>query len=238
MKMGRQRNTLYSIFYALYEALADSRTKDKGQTQDFLTYKFSEDDWLWSTPVNIYINGTPVESGFRVDYRKGQVIFDTPQDPNAVVEADYSYCFVKLHPDFPVATEDDYVGIELPAVSIEHVSKGASGGELGSQLARVIEHRFEITVWAQRAGQRDDISEMIENCLWKGIYLVDFNQGYPILQDGSKNPNYDKIAQSIGFLEFTNVIIRPMGVEQFGEEYGEVKRYVTLIEAWCEDPLF
>lgn len=234
MQMSRLRNTENSIYYALYEALSDSYIKDKGTTTDNITFQFSEDSWLWSKPVIVYNNGEPIDTGFRINYEKGQVIFDNPLTPGTVVEADYHYCFVNLYPDYPVSTDTEQIPIELPAVAIEHVHTDSVGGELGSQLARVIRRRFEITVWAQRAGQRNDIAEIIENRLWRGIILIDFSKGYPFLPDGSKNPNYDPTKQAIGVLQFVNVLLRPFRAYDF----GDVQLHQMIIEAFCEDSLF
>lgn len=58
---------------------------------DALTYRAQNQFW-WETPAPVvYVNGTEQTTGLTIDREEGIVIFDDPQDVDAIVTADYNH---------------------------------------------------------------------------------------------------------------------------------------------------
>lgn len=88
------------------------------------------------------------------------------------------YSFVTVVDDFPT-TE-----LDIPTVSVRNGQITTFEYELGNRR-RVDKRLFFIDVFAKNKSQRDDFAYLIKNEVQTGIPVYDFNDGFPIDENGT-----------------------------------------------------
>lgn len=228
MAMSRLRNIGLSLYFEFLNELSNHKEKEKLTTDNYQVYHFSQKPILTSKPVYIYKNNVEINVGFTVNYENGYITFDTVNSSDDFIEASYDYCFVALFDEYP---DDIETNITIPSVCIQYNEGYRHPLEMGTKQKRKDSHEFEIAVYASGSGQRADLASLIMDILGKSMPLVDYNLGFPINADGTKNINFNKNNQIIGWLEFENISNETYRSVNF----GDVSLYVMLINFTVED---
>jgi len=149
---------------------------------------------------NPVINGTPVSTGYYVDYQNGQVIFTNAISTSSTVKLQHSFRTVQIYraddaPWWRIIQQNSYrpdsnqylqLGsgnwsifgqhrIQLPAVVIEVVPRGtAEGVELGSDS---LNHKRDVlfNILAETAWQRNNLMDIFNAQTERGIHLFNTN---------------------------------------------------------------
>jgi hypothetical protein len=191
-----------SILFYLRENIWLEAQGEVAETSDYITYYGEQDNWVWTRPVAVYSNGNPVPStDYRVDYLSGAVVFEYKLSPTDTIALYYSYNWADIVDEYP----DEL--FEKPVIALLAGPSSYKPLELGGADQRVISYYAE--VFALNVGQRDDLADELVELLRKDIYLVDYNYGFPIDEDGSKNKDFSADTQRIGLIEFANPEILP-----------------------------
>ncbi len=199
-----------SLYYALEDGLKYSVNNRPLTRITSVLYTFPKPP-LVSQPVIIKVDGNI--TGGQINYLKSTVVFSTDILSTSVVTSDYSFCTVKLYDDYPDIDKPDFV---LPAVSLEVTNYSVAANELG-RTPNYYRVPYTITVFAERSGQRDDITDIIREILLNtSIPLIDFEVGFPILSSGLKNDAYNANTQTLAMIECFNFIATPLREESTG----------------------
>lgn len=222
MAMSRIRNIEASLFYYVFDLLSVYVEKDVLTQKDLYTFRFTFEDVNYLKPLMVYINDVPAQ-GYKVNFNENVLIFDEAKT-GIVCTADYYYVPVKVTASFPDMLREFVV---LPSVAIEYGESYYTPLELGTSKRKIAKHQFSVGIFAGTASEKYDISEkLIEQVFDKTIPLIDFSTNYPLTPDGFLNPNFNKEAQTIGYLEFEDVVQRSFR----SEKYGDIELNVMIID--------
>jgi hypothetical protein len=186
-------------------------------------------DWVWengivyhdSSPIvigDIYVNGTPIYSGFVIDYPNGRILFDSPISTSSTVSLEYSYRFVQVYRandapwlnllqyssfrtdslDIKQTDEGDwsignYHRVQMPCIIIESLPRSRSlPYELGSG-SLVLEQDIMMYIFTENKNDRNKLLDIIRVQQDSVIYLYDTNRvaqddNYPLDYNGSLKP--------------------------------------------------
>lgn len=152
-------------------------------------------NWIWQTgisfnnniPINIsgiYINSTftPLNSGYYIDYKNGEVIFDNPIPNSSEVKLEYSHRFINVdYADSNFSkTLDDALNfrervVKLPLIAIEPITERKhTGYQLGGGQnlnTKVIFHCL-----ANNDTTRNMLVDIVSYQNDKSIYFFDTNK--------------------------------------------------------------
>lgn len=183
-------------------------------------------DWVWETNIvynesspiaigDIYINGSPIYTGFTIDYPNGRVLFDNAISTSSIVSLEYSYRFVQVYRandapwfnllqynsfktdslDIKQTDQGDWsIGnfhrVQMPCIIIESVPRSRSMPyELGSG-GLVLEQDIVMYIFAENKNDRNKLLDIIRVQQDGVIYLYDTNKvaqedNYPLDYNGS-----------------------------------------------------
>jgi len=226
--MERTRNVENSLYYAFCEKFSRLKEKDTLQTDDNQEYKFSYSPLSPFHDVTIYKNGVSITSGFVINYRDGILTFDSPNLPEDVIEADYYYQYVTVLLSFPDDIENKLV---VPSIVIDNNENTNRPLELGTRKRRYENYEFNIIIFGRRDGERKDLCDIAKEIFRGEKPLIDFNQAFPLNQDGTLNTAFNKEAQTIGYLDFEDIVAYPVRTD----ELTDPKRKAIMIEVTVVD---
>jgi hypothetical protein len=170
-------------------------------------------DWVWETGISyegtgnpqplqitgVEVGGTPMASGYYINYPLGRVVFDSPVSTSSEVTLSYSYRSIQVqraddakwwqelqyqsskstnvHFTQDANTGDWSIGgqhrVQLPAIIIEAVPRGSSRGyELGNG-ALVVEQDVLFHILAETRAMRNDLTDVCRLQTDKVIWLFD-----------------------------------------------------------------
>ncbi|MGE4413590.1 MAG: hypothetical protein AB7E45_07905 [Candidatus Caldatribacteriota bacterium] len=226
--MQPQYRLLYlenSIYYALLEYLATQKLGERLITTDNITYTgFTGLPLNFLRPLKVYKNGLEIDTGYVVNYLQNKITFDTPNNPSDVITVDYYYNFVEAITSFP---DDINLEITIPSIAIDYDFTVSRPIELGTKRRREYADRYILQLYTSSDTERKVITDMLtQDLLLRSIPYIDFDLGYPLNVDGTKNLNYNPALQTIGYIDFDNITTRSFR----GGRYGEVDLYVMEIE--------
>jgi len=224
-RMGPLRTLALSFYYAIHEGLGVSVSGGVLATSDGMTFQGANADWLTSAPVTVYANGVPISGGV-VNYPSGTVWFPAGTIPSGTtVTADYTYCFVHVFDDYP-DWELEIPQFRFPSISLEIGRVERTPLQLGGNPWEYTIDFF-IDVWARNSGERNDITDMLDNILGGSIPWINYNLGFPITASGTLNPAFDAQAQTIALIDRDGWEETPLRKESL----GNVERHRMAIHA-------
>ncbi len=230
MSMSRLRNIEATLYYYIFDLL--SIKNDQGNSillpVSTTTFKFPETELNFFRPVAVYADGILAQN-YTINYNEGVVIFNESLPDGTVCTADYYYVPIKVLTAFPDMLNEV---VDLPSVVIEYIESNFLPVELGTSSKKEARHQFTFGIFAGSGAEKLDISDkLIENMFDKTIPLIDFNIAFPLTIEGYLNPGFDKEKQTIGFLDFEEVVQRSFRAEK----YGDIELNVMLIDAVVVD---
>lgn len=184
-----------SVYYAVCDALTINVKDETLTTNDYLNYTSVYKNWHTTGNVIIKKNDVVVPSGFTLNYESGGVVFSSTNISSDIIKLTYSPCSVNVVEAFP---EDEIV---LPTVSIENETISERPFEIGSSSTKDMRLWFYIDVFAKRSGQRTDLIDILKNYFDNDIPVYNYNSGFPINSDGTKNDSFDAETQRLGYLQ-------------------------------------
>ena len=152
-------------------------------------------------PVQVQVNGTPILSGYYVNYPLGQVVFNSPIATSSVVKTSYSYRYVQIYNadqlpwwqelqfsslianDTHFTQTGDYgewtIGgqhrIQLPTIVIEAITRGTSKGYQLGDGALVVNQDVLFHVIAEDRHTRNQLLDICRLQNHKTIWLYNSN---------------------------------------------------------------
>lgn len=178
-----------SLVYKIQEVLSVQRLGEVLNSVDYKNYNLKFPNVQASLPFKIYVDNQEQSSGFTVNYSNGIVMFDTSINPTSVVKADYYYCPVHIY-DESSSAKDQNNDFKYPAVAIYEDDSIHVPYELGNPT-KEIHSTWVIEVCCERGGERNDITDMIMEMFNDHIDIIDYNLGFPLNTDGTKNLSFD-----------------------------------------------
>jgi hypothetical protein len=230
MGMSRLRNIEASLYYYIFDLLSIKNDPNDATLLPLSTtnFKFPKGEINFFKPIAVYVDGILAQN-YVINYNEGTVIFNNPLSTDVVCTADYYYTPVKVLTAFPDMLNEVVI---LPSVAIEYDESSYMPVELGTSTKKEARHQFTFGVFAGSGAEKLDISDkLIENMFDKTIPLIDFNIAFPLTADGFLNVSFNKEKQTIGFLDFEEVVQRSFRTEK----YGDIELNVMLIDAVVVD---
>lgn len=180
-------------------------------------------DWVWESGIDfngssptlisgVSVNGTPVATGYTVDYINSRIIFDSPISPSSTVEMNHSYRWVQVHKSssnlvwwkqfqFDIVNDltqfntntGEYAvfsqnRVQLPSVIIETVPRGLSKPYQLGNKSLITEQDVILHIIANNPAHRNSILDIIRLQDDKVIWLYDTNQ---LISNGVMPFNFD-----------------------------------------------
>lgn len=195
--MERTRLIEYSLYYKIQDKLSRRRKKEKPKTLDSQTYNLRSVDVLPQYPVEVFVNNIQQQGNFTVNYLDGIVTFDFPLNTTDTVEISYTYCTHTIYDESNNPRVEEFVS---PAVAIHRQNRTDKAFELGN--AEREEHSmWVIDVWSYRGGERHDATDMLTRMFEvESLPIVDYNLGFPLEQNGTKNDNFDTRSMTTNYM--------------------------------------
>lgn len=217
-----------TFWYKVQEALGQQRLKETATSADFLTYTLKYNSIIYSSPITVYINGITQNSSFyTVNYTQGLITLKNKITSSDIVQVDYSYCPINMYDESTNPTSKDF---KYPAVAVYEQKRNDVPYELGN-AKRMLEPTWVFDIWAERGGERNDISDIIMELLEENnIPIIDYNQGFPVNADGSLNPSFNYTSQTIGYITTNSINYLKGG----SYDSGEQPKFLTEIYADLE----
>lgn len=216
-QMGLTRLVNSSLFYHLKENTSTFISEASTNTTDNKLYNLNHKNIIETRPIKIYRGGAEVsKEEYDVYPAKGEVVFFSAQPQDAVITASYYAALANFVPSF---------GEEIiypPLVAIVNENDSERGYELGTS-SRAVRSSFKIHVYGRNEGERDDLSDVIKDSLYKTVSILDFNQAFPILYDGRLNKDFNP--NEIGYLETLSVRVQRNPLQS----YDHIERSRALI---------
>jgi len=158
--------------------------------------------------VTVYDDVDTVVSGCRINYKKGQIVYDGPQIPSTI---DYYWNYVSTidgwpHEDLP----------QLPIVSVLEQDFDTVGIQLGG--GDKTRQSWHIELFANNKGERDDLRSIIYDGLnLRSCPLYAFSKGIPLDKNGFFNNNFDSsLIQNRSNIQFLDVKTSITGLPDWG----------------------
>jgi hypothetical protein len=221
--MEKTRLVELTLFNKIQEALSRTRSKEKPTSADFITYNLKYNSIQTKFPVNVYVNGSiKTTSDYSVNYINGIITFNSPLTSSDVVEVDYTYCPVTMYDESSNPESSDF---KYPAVAIYELNSKGIGYELGN-AKKELHPTWVIEVWAERGGERNDITDIIVDYLEEETFgIIDYNIAFPTNSDGTINNAFNEDSQIIGYMHCGSINYRKGG----SLDIGEKPRFLTEI---------
>lgn len=185
--MKISRLTELSLYYMLRDTLSIKKTKDIAKSVDFLSYSLKYNNITTTYDVVVSVNDIEATSGFVVDYINGVVKFDTALIASDIVKVNYYYCPFNLYDESSNELTDN---AKFPAIALYEDETDTRPFELGTSQTEKVK-TYIIQVWSERGGERNDATDSIVEMLEGSIPIVDYNNGFPVNADGTKNLAFD-----------------------------------------------
>lgn len=161
-----------------------------------LQWKAINDRWVYYNPdstilTNLNVVPTITHDGTLnyIDYLNGIVHFSAA--PTSVT-ASYSAQLVNVIDGFP--TFERFEELTLPLVAVEMGSKPRKPLAIGG--GHFVTYNFTIHIWANNNGERDDLTERLEEGIQTKLRLNNYNNGFPLSTKtadyGSINTSFDR----------------------------------------------
>lgn len=188
-------------------------------------------NWNWdnSYGINIsgvWVNNNLVTSGFRINYRDGYILFDTPIT-SGNIRLNYTFKYVEVknyqetnffrtdYDSFKVSDSQFITGsglskiddrTQLPCISIELLDSTAKGYEIGSE-SRLQFNEVVIHVLTEDSSINTKILDILQTIEFKNVKIFDLEKTkssgiYPLSTDGFLiNPSgvYDYLSSNFPF---------------------------------------
>jgi hypothetical protein len=220
------RNSLIeaSLYYHLQHALKGTFTNQLLTTNDYLTYISPYKNLLPLEPVFVYKNGEDVTAAVKIYYPEGKVVFEQQNSSSDNITLSASYCLV----DIKTTYEESFVP---PVVLVDVAMIRSAPLELGTVVKRRNVCNIEIIAYTESKVQVNELLDMVVGSILGGVPIIDYNQGFPLNSDGTKNINYT--GPIIGYLELSgDIVVRDLGyVELINEAYA----YCGIVELEMEE---
>lgn len=221
MEIKLLRLASMSLIMHLRNNLFFSAENEVLNTKDNIRYTTRFNPWVISTPFNIYRDGALVAPDeYTLNYLNNTITFNTEQV--GIISADYSYNWVKIVDTWP---DELY---QTPVISLQSGLIREKGLQIGGGTKVYID--CYLNIFARNRAARDDIVEIVKDVLSKDIPLIDFNKGFPVNEDGTKNSNFSIEANRINWLytdpDWILVRLNPAATK---EEEGRALLEITLL---------
>jgi hypothetical protein len=212
-----------SIYYKLQDSLSNNRTGDIAKTTDYTTYSLKYNNILPNHPVIVYKNNIVFNSNnYTIDYTNGLIRFNVSMTLSDEIKVDYTYCLVNIYDEGTSPLSNDF---KYPAVSVVEDTAIHHPFELGNSNRE--KHAYWIfQVWSERGGERNDLTDSLVDVLKENFIIIDYNQGFPLSSDGSKNITFDS-NQIIGYATPDSINYSKGG----SLDIGDKPKYFTEIHA-------
>jgi hypothetical protein len=192
-----------SLIYSLKSHLSVRKTNESPATTDNKTFRLKYADITEDKEVLVLVGGAPPSVDYKVNYRDGLIIFDSPLASSSDLRVSYSYCKINVYDEGKNPFTDD--NFQYPAISIYEINREDEGYELGSGRKEKNSH-WGIEVWTERGGERHDISDSIINFFEEdNSPIIDYNKSFPLDSNGFKNPAYNKESQVRGYMSCDSI---------------------------------
>jgi hypothetical protein len=214
--MEKTRLVELTLYHKLQKALSRSRSREKVTSANFLTYNLKYNSIQTDFPVTVYVNSAIQNtSSYSVDYINGLINFTTALRSVDVVEVDYTYCPINIYDESVSPQSPDF---KYPAVALYELNRSDGAYELGN-ARKELHPRWVIEVWAERGGERNDITDMVVDFFEEGdMRVIDYNIAFPTNADGTINTNYNEDNQIIGYMYCGSINYRKGGSLDIGEK--------------------
>jgi hypothetical protein len=220
--MRLQRNIENSVYYALMDAFTINISGEVMTTVDYTTYNSKYNNWAATGNVIVQKNGAVVSGGINLSYTSGNVIFSASNNQTDIVTLTYSPCSLHYSREYP----DNYDDVILPSVAIMLSEFTEIPYELGSSTSKIMKMWFEVVVFAQKSGQRSDITDTVKCCFDGDMQAYDYNYGFPFNANGGVNKSFPNNNQEIGFIineDDINI------ANSRSLRHGNVEQYVSVL---------
>jgi hypothetical protein len=214
--MEKTRLVELSLYHKLQDALSRYRAKERPKSADFSIYNLKYNSVQTKSPVNVYVNGSLKDiSNYSIDYINGIISFNSQLTSMDVVEVDYTYCPINIYDESSNPESDDF---KYPAIALYEMNRKDEAYELGN-AKKEMHPTWVVEVWAERGGERNDITDMVVDMFEEGtMNVVDYNIGFPTNTDGSKNDNFNEENQIIGYMYCDSINYRKGGSLDIGDK--------------------
>lgn len=221
--MNITRLTELTLIYMIQDKLSQFRGREKPKSADYKTYNLKYNNIQTKYPVVVYANGIEYNiTGYKVDYINGMIIFNTPLTSSDIIEVDYTCCPVNIY-DESINPQDS--NFRFPAVAVYEIDRDDRAYELGN-TKKELHPIWGIDVYAERGGERNDITDDIMKMFEEGTFrVIDYNISFPINSDGTANSNFNETSQIAGYMYCDSINYRKGG----SLDIGDRKRYITEI---------
>lgn len=206
-----------SIYHKLQYTFKATLNTVQLSTQDNKTYFSPKKNLLPLEVLKVYKNGIEQSTGFTVYYPDGKIVFDVANQATDIITLDTSYCYVNLDISF----QNEF---SLPKIVIDFDENIDFPLEIGSKNRRIDNYYVDIIVYSERYGSQKDYLNIIKDNV-RSIPIIDFNQGFPINSDGTKNSSF--VGPIVGYLDLDKIILRNLG---YAEVVSDKYAYVGIAE--------
>jgi hypothetical protein len=176
-----------SLYYKLKDSLSIKRTGETLTSVDFISYNLKYDNITTTFDVVVYVDGEIATSGYVVDYINGIIKFDSALSSSNIVKADYYYCPYRIYDESSSETTDNF---KYPAIAIYEDETETEPYEIGTATTEKVKS-YVVQVWSERGGERNDVTDSIVEILERSIPIIDYNAGFPVNNDGTKNMSFN-----------------------------------------------
>lgn len=217
-----------SLYYKIREHLAIKKTNEKLNSVDRISYPLRYNNIPALFNVVVLVNEIEATSGYAVDYINGIVKFDTVLTVTDKVKATYYYCPFNIYNESSNETTDI---LKLPAIGIYEDATDTQPFELGNSRTEKTK-TYVIQIWSEHGGERNDATDSIVELLEGSLPIIDYNEGFPTNEDGSKNQTFD-YSKSIALAATDGINYRKGGsldvgskAKYFAEIYVDFKIFI------------
>lgn len=176
-----------TLFYKLQDLFSTSKNAERISSADFKTYNLKYTNIQPQYPVNVYVDGV-LSSAYTIDYVNGIITFASALVSTNIVTVDYTYCPVNIYDEGRNPLSQDF---KYPAVAVYEDTASLHPYELGTGN-REIRSYWIFEVYAERGGENNDIKDAIVDMMQEDPFpIIDYNLGFPINRDGTKNTSFD-----------------------------------------------
>lgn len=222
--MKKTRLVESSLHYRIKQGLSLHKTGEsivttKAQSVFYLKHSNMDE----SAEVKAYVGGILQENtAYTVNYVKGSVTFSSPLPIGSEVSFDYSYCpFFFYEEGVSPQSSDDF---KYPAIAIYEDGSSLHPYELGNSGKETYAD-WIIEVWCELGGERNDATDAILEIFDEEIAIIDYNQSFPILRDGTRNEGFNPDAQTIAYASCESINCTKSG----SLDIGKKPRYLSEI---------
>jgi hypothetical protein len=204
-----------SLIYKVQEALSRRRSGERPKSADFRTYNLKYNNIQTREIVTVKVNGIVKNtSDYIIDYPNGSITMITALSSSDVIEIDYTYCPVNIYDEGESPQSKDF---KYPAIAIYELEREDKPFELGNHK-KEMNPTWVFEVWAERGGERNDITDTIMEIFEGSVEVIDYNVEFPINSDGTKNDSFDGTSQIIGHMHCDSINYSKGGSLDIGEK--------------------